>query len=161
VRAGLSPIRGGTVCLVALVALAVIAVAVVISCSGKEGTCSVAPCGAVQPVSVGFLCTQQPGQVPPYATYATIARTTVNGPCAASCSYPEGAIASCEVIEIAPTDAGTCRVEVTSSADAAFALTYLWTAQTVSGCPGCATLDLADAGSSPYPFVRDCDGGRD
>ena len=149
---------GGTL-VVSGLALGVLTLVGAGSCSGKAGTCAVAPCGAVQLVGFGFLCSEQPAEVPPYATYATILRTTVSGPCTASCSDPDGAVASCDVMLLAPTDAGMCRVEVVSSEDAAYSLTYVWTARPVPGCPGCATLDLADGGSSSYPFVRDCDGG--
>ena len=128
------------------------------SCSGKEGTCAVAPCGGVYPVSIGFIC-EGTSPNPPYATYATIARAAVRGPCTADCSYPDDAATNCQFVTLTPTAAGTCNVEVTSSTGETFPLTYVWFAQPVSGCPGCTTLQLADAGSPQYPFVRQCDGG--
>ena len=110
-------------------------------------------------MDVGFLCTEQGTTVPPYVTYATIAKATVQGPCIESCFYPQDASTACQVADLTPTAAGTCRVEVTSSTNATFALTYSWVAVPVDGCPGCVKLDLADGGSSPYPFVKDCGGG--
>jgi hypothetical protein len=96
--------------------------------------------------------------VPPYATYATVAKATVQGPCIQSCFDPEDASTACRVFDLVPTASGTCRVEVTSSTNATFTLTYSWAAVPVDGCPGCTELDLADGGSSPHPFVKDCGG---
>jgi hypothetical protein len=149
-------VRASSLALLALLPLSATFVSEV-SCSGKEGTCEVANCGAVQPVDLGFTC--EGYGVPPYAT---IRQTTLTGPCAFSCVSPTEA-GGCALLELDPTGAGVCHVEVTSSAGAVFPLTYTWvsTPVAVSGhvCPGCFTLDLADGGPSPSPFARACDGG--
>lgn len=136
----------------AIAALACIASA---ACSGKAGSCNVAPCGRVQPAAFGFLCSQQSPSVPPYDTYATIVRTVVEGSCTASCEYPEDG-GSCELVMVSATDAGTCHVQVTSSTGAVVPLTYEWKSDQVDDCAGCFTLDLVDSGSSPTPTLEDC-----
>jgi len=126
------------------------------SCSGKQGTCAVADCGSVQPVDLGFICEED--GVP---RYATIVKTTVTGPCTTSCD--PATAGACTLVELSPTEAGACSVQVTSSTGAVFPLSYTWVATQVTNggaaCPGCFTLNLADGDPPSTPFARSCDGG--